>query len=318
MSSKKEEIVWRQSNDDDWDDLVASMEGHPLQTTVWGNARELVDGINQLKLIALKNEVILGLARIEIRRLRLLGGIGWMPRGPVISQLANRTELTASLRLELKKRGLAVCASSPWIVDVSENSYQQTIQIDLTVGESSLFTKLDSQFRYGVRKSRKVGVVVRLSQERQEIERFFKLCEDISRMKTFDLPGSKELLLELISSSPSDAVEVGFFVADLGGNLAGGAVVIRCGKNAHYLWGAVDRNYSKFRAGEAVQWAVIEWALASGCDMYDLEGIDPVRNPGTYRFKKKMGGRIVGIVRPELFGTSWLGRLAAPALRKKI
>jgi lipid II:glycine glycyltransferase (peptidoglycan interpeptide bridge formation enzyme) len=43
-------------------------------------------------------------------------------------------------------------------------------------------------------------------------------------------------------------------------------------------------------AGEAVQWAVIEWGLAKGCTRYDLEGIDSVRKLGTYFFKQKMGG----------------------------
>lgn len=60
------------------------------------------------------------------------------------------------------------------------------------------------------------------------------------------------------------------------------------GKAIHYMWGASNRAYSKLRGvSEAVQWGVIEWAMAEGCTLYDLEGIDPINNPGSYQFKKK-------------------------------
>ena len=312
------DIVWRRADRDEWDDLVVSIGGHPLQTTVWGDCRKIVDGIDDLKLTAFQNKTIVGLARVELRSSRILGKIGWVPQGPVMGNLSNRAALEESLRTELKNLGFAFFATSPWQITKDRNQNRQTIQIDLSLGESQLLKNLDSQWRYGIRKARKMGLEVRFTEEDDEIGQFFNLCEKIGKMKAFAVPGSRELLLKLIHSLPSRAVEVRFFAARSEANLAGGVVVMRCGENIHYLWGGIDRDYSKFRPGEAVQWAVIEWGLAAGCKVYDLEGIDPIKNPGTYKFKKKMGGEIVQLVRPHLFGISLLGRIATPILRRKI
>ena len=318
MKTHSRDIVWKPANQDEWDDLVANMGGHPLQTTVWGDCRKLVDGIDDLRLIAFRNEAVFGLARVELRAFRILGTIGWVPQGPVMGTLSNRAILEESLKSELKLLGLSLFATSPWQDGKEENLKRQTIQIDLTVGESQLLKGLDKKMRSGIRKARKMGLEIRQSKEDDEICHFFNLCEKIGQMKAFAVPGSKELLLKLINSPASRAVEVRLFIANSNGNLAGGVVVMRCGENIHYLWGGVDRDYSNFRPGDAVQWAVIEWGIAAGCKVYDLEGIDPIKNPGTYKFKKKMGGKIVRLARPHLFGISLLGRVATPILKKKL
>lgn len=92
---------------------------------------------------------------------------------------------------------------------------------------------------------------------------------------------------------------------------------MRAGKHLHYLWGAVDRAHARARAGEALQWAVIEWGLAQGCTRYDLEGIDPVNNPGTYQFKKKMGGTQIQLQQQLERPLDWRGSVVLQALRVK-
>ena len=66
---------------------------------------------------------------------------------------------------------------------------------------------------------------------------------------------------------------------------------------------------------EEVQWAVMEWAIDNGCELYDLEGIDPVNNPGTYQFKKKMGGRVVKLNGLSLTPLTPLGALVKVMFR---
>ena len=65
------------------------------------------------------------------------------------------------------------------------------------------------------------------------------------------------------------------------------------------------------RAGEAVHWAAIEWGLAMGCTRYDLEGIDPQGNPGTYKFKKKMGGTEVALSGKRYIPIGTYGRIVS-------
>jgi CelD/BcsL family acetyltransferase involved in cellulose biosynthesis len=140
------------------------------------------------------------------------------------------------------------------------------------------------------------------------------LCETVAKTKGFDFGGSSRLMENLLARSCGDA-EARLFLGRLEGRPVAGAFVIRCGRSIHYFWGAVDRAAAHSRAGEAVQWAAIEWGVSQGCALYDLEGIDPADNPGTYAFKKKMGGEEVTLAGKHYYPLGLRGRAVAWADR---
>jgi lipid II:glycine glycyltransferase (peptidoglycan interpeptide bridge formation enzyme) len=45
-------------------------------------------------------------------------------------------------------------------------------------------------------------------------------------------------------------------------------------------------------ASYLVQWQILTQLAALGVSQYDLNGIDPVANPGVYHFKKGLAGRL--------------------------
>ena len=106
------------------------------------------------------------------------------------------------------------------------------------------------------------------------------------------------------------------YVGEVGGELAAGAIVARSGGHLHYLWGASDRRFSKYRVSEAIQWQIIQDGVASSMERYDLEGIDPVGNPGVYEFKRKLGGTEVVLQGMEVSPLSWVGRVAVGVGRR--
>ena len=177
-----------------------------------------------------------------------------------------------------------------------------------------MWRAIDRQWRYGVRSAARQGVVVEQTLNRGDIERFFALCEAIGQRKEFDVSGSEALLSALLSTRDG-GVEARLFVARYHEGLAAGAVVLRCGRTLHYFWGAVDRAYAKQRAGEAVHGAIIDWAIEQGIERYDLEGIDPAANPGTYAFKMKMGAREVVLPGRRAYPLTIAGRAAITAGR---
>jgi lipid II:glycine glycyltransferase (peptidoglycan interpeptide bridge formation enzyme) len=117
--------------------------------------------------------------------------------------------------------------------------------------------------------------------------------------------------MEYLLQYRNGEVEAKLFLARHEGIIRAGAFVIRCGRSLHYLWGATDRSRPQVGAGEAVQWAAIEWGFAMGCTRYDLGGIDPKGNPGTYAFKNKMGGVEVTLCGKRFFPFGAYGRLLA-------
>lgn len=280
-----------------WDVTLASLDGHPLQSTLWGNARNKVDGVSQL-LLEYRTDagVVTGLARIEKRTVPLLGKIAWLPKGPVLPN--GEEEIAEALLLaELKRCDFMACITDRYTISQAPIIHcPRTIWLDLTLGLDKLSNDLDSQWRYGAKRALREGVVVRKTAEPTEISAFFHLCSALSVNKGFSLPGSERLMQELIQSTlPNGKVGMSLYVGDIGGIIAGGAIVAKSGRHLHYFWGASDRRFSKYRVSEAIHWQVIQDGVSAGMTRYDLEGIDPVGNPGVCQFKRKMGGTEVAL-----------------------
>lgn len=301
-----------------WDHHLAKVGGHPLQSALWGNARQEIDGIPSLLFSCQSgNECLDGLARVEIRRAPLGKKVAWIPRGPFLGN-AGRRDTMSSLQCELRRRGFIACISDPYSVSQINNLGQpKTIWIDLTVGLEPLSKALDSQWRYGARRAVREGVKVRTTTVVADVSSFYTMCSTLSESKGFALPGSEALMQELLRSSPIDGpVKTTLYVGEVDGVIAGGALIATSGSHIHYLWGASDRCFSKYRVSEAIQWQVIQDGVAGGMTRYDLEGIDPVGNPGVYEFKRKMGGREVILQGMDVTPLSLLGRVAVGVGRR--
>ena len=283
-----------------WDSCLARLGGHPLQSALWGQARRAVDGIDELRFLATQAGRPLFMARVERRRIPVLGSIAWMPKGPAHNDHVEAKSAYTQLLDMLKQRDfiLAVDGAYPTAIEATPPGRAlpprtQTAVLDIAQGKDALWSALDSQWRYGVGRAERLGVTVERSKSANDLRDFFSLCETTSRQKRFDLPGSLALLEALVNGRSDGEVSMELFVARVESRLAAGAAIFRCGMRVHYFWGATDRDLSRFRAGEAVQWAVIEWACKQGMRSYDLEGLDRAANPGTYAFKAKMGGNII-------------------------
>ncbi|NWF35549.1 GNAT family N-acetyltransferase [Mariprofundus sp. KV] len=311
MGREKQAIAdngWHQVDANAWDHRLARLSGHPLQSAAWGEARQHVDRLESIYLISEQNGMPHGMARVETRRLPLLGKVAWIPRGPVVAGDASEA-MQQSLCRELKQRGFAVAIFDHYRPAESESSVH-TIWIDLTLGTDGLKRRIDKQWMYGVRRAGREGVEVVRATTPEEVTEFFRMCAQISQDKDFELPGSEVLMQQLLLSPQTDGCEMQLFLAKHEGKIGAGAFVARSGEHLHYFWGASDRELSRQRVGEAVQWAVIEWGIGMGCSRYDLEGIDPINNPGVYAFKKKMGGEEVSLAGKEYIPLNRVGGCA--------
>jgi len=302
----------------EWDRNLAALGGHPLQSALWGEARYIVDGIDDQRLVHYsKDGSIDGLARVETRRLPFIGKIAWIPKGPTLIKKERPTETIPQLRALLATQGYWVCIDDIYesVDPVSSVNKPQTIWLDISLGRGTLLKNLDQQWRYGVRVAERAGVIVEQGTP-DDISPFFSLCEKISKSKGFQLPGSELLMRNLLDFAINGDVFAHLFIARYKGILAAGAFIIRCGRSIHYFWGASDRTFSKERPGEALQWGIIEWALQQGIEKYDLEGIDPLNNPGVAAFKKKMGGAVISLSGKKVYPLNLIGNILVFAGKK--
>lgn len=299
--------AWKEVKDfEAWDRNLASLNGHPLQSALWGEARKQIDGHDSLYLMFQDNGTPVWMARVETRSLPLLGKVAWIPRGPTIATDMVADDIEPAICAELRKHRFNIFITDKYERTPAESDVH-TIWIDLEHGLDVLKKRIDKQWMYGVRRAGREGVEVVRSTTFEEVREFHQMCMGISQSKGFELPGSEALMQNLLQKSTASGIEMGLFLAKHEGKIGAGAFVARSGRHAHYLWGASDRKLSRHRAGEAVQWAAIEWAVTQGCTRYDLEGIDPVNNPGVYAFKKKMGGYEVALQGKFSTPLNWRG-----------
>jgi hypothetical protein len=305
----------------EWDAHVARVGGHPLQSALWGDARKRVDRIRDHRWLALAEGKPVLLARIEMRTVAKLGRVAWIPRGPVGAGEGAGVAFDALLQ-RLRKMRILVCVDNPDDGAMPRPAQgipvpppATTVRLGLHAGRDRLWAALDSQWRYGVGRAARQGVVVEQSRAPGDVGEFWGLCERLSRRKGFRLPGSEALAQSIVRAPPADTVEARLFLARCEGRIGAGAIVIRCGPSLHYFWGATNRDYSRMRCGEALHWGVIEWGLGQRLETYDLEGVDPAGNDATYRFKMKMGGEVVALPVRRAYPLNALGWIAIAAAR---
>ena len=283
----------------EWDHALARLNGHPLQSCLWGDARRDLDGIAQQRWLARQDGAPLWMIRVEERK--VLGGkIAWSPRGPTARTVDLTLSVPPGFEKQLKAEGFSLLIMDPWIrvgesltVDVPHGTRRlpQTIWLDLSVGTDAIYANFHTQMRKGVQRAKRGGIRVETTCDPGRIVEFIALCKSVSQKKGFELRATSAFIDALLRMSErSNGAEAAQFVSLKGDMLASGLFVIRVGRNVHQIWGATNRDMRRDRVGEACQWGVIEWAIGRGCTRYDLEGIDRINNPSVYEFKKRLGG----------------------------
>jgi lipid II:glycine glycyltransferase (peptidoglycan interpeptide bridge formation enzyme) len=73
--------------------------------------------------------------------------------------------------------------------------------------------------------------------------------------------------------------------------ISNGIICSLIGSTGIYLFGATSDSGLRTRGAYLLQWRMIEWLKEKGCSCYDLNGINPESNPGTYQFKTGLSGK---------------------------
>lgn len=284
-----------------WDNLLSLNNGHPLQSALWGEARRRVDGVEDRRWAAFDGGEVVWMGRYEIRQIPVGGRVVWIPRGPV--SIDHPLAMSAHLEFlsMLKEQGYLICFTDPYPQALCNESHgiplsasAKTLWLDLKNDKDVLFNNMHKKLRYGVRAAERAGVVLEVTRSPEDVTSFFQLCDQISETKQFALPGSEQLLQELLLlSRPDSAYKAHLFVARFGGRLVSGYLSIENGNSLHNIWNGTERSSSKQCPGEAVLWHQVAWGVDAGLSIYDQEGIDEENNPGCYKFKKRLGGEEV-------------------------
>lgn len=166
--------------------------------------------------------------------------------------------------------------------------------------EDEVLAGMNQLWRRNIKKAAKQGVVVERG-SREDLKAFHDLYVHTAERDHFTPRGLRyfETMYDALSAEADGRISL--WTAHHEGDLVASTIAIRVGTHAWYSYGASSTEKREVRGSNAVQWAMIQDALAAGAEVYDLRGItdtldadDP--HVGLIQFKVGTGGEAVEYV----------------------
>lgn len=183
--------------------------------------------------------------------------------------------------------------------------------IDLALKEDEQLRSLDQKWRYNLKKALKNGFEISVGDKSEDIASFDALHASMVERKGFYAGDPVHLLPRLATELPP-SLQPAVVLARREGKPVVGAVIVRLGDTALYLFGASAETALPLKAGYALQWWLVNWLSAEGLRWYDLGG--EAMNDGLRQFKQGFvgkSGRVAAMPGDFECGFSFGGRLSA-------
>lgn len=163
-----------------------------------------------------------------------------------------------------------------------------------------VFAGMNQLWRRNIRKAEKLGVTVSRG-TRDDLAAFHAVYVETADRDQF-LPRPLAYFTQMWDALTAEADErFALYLAHHEGDLVAATTLVQVGTHAWYSYGASTSQKRDVRGSNAIQWAMIQDALAAGAEVYDLRGItdtlaadDP--HVGLIRFKVGTGGEAIEYV----------------------
>lgn len=158
--------------------------------------------------------------------------------------------------------------------------------------EEELFAALSQKTRYNIRVARKHGVQIEVVGP-ERLDDFMRIMRATGERDGFNI--RPKAYFERMLAALGDHVRL--YMAFYEGQAISGAITTCFGKKTCYVYGASDNIYRNVMPNYLIQWEMIRWAIATGCDLYDFQGVSGILDEnhhmyGLYRFKKGFNGQL--------------------------
>jgi lipid II:glycine glycyltransferase (peptidoglycan interpeptide bridge formation enzyme) len=280
------------------------------QTWAYDEVRAGRDNISHLLLK--KDGEVAAAAQARLAKLPVVGaGIAYIRWGPLWRRKSREADVAAfrqavrALRNEyagrrglvLRLRPLAFHERSPELASIlEEEGYgpgagapERTLQLDLTKTVDELRSGMRQHWRRYLKVAEKSDLTVVESSDDALFDDFIGIYRELVSRKAFAEPNDIREFRAIQERLPA-ALKMKLMLCRENGTLCYGLICSAMGDTAIYLYGATSNAGLKSRGSYLLHWRLIEWLKKAGIRSYDLHGINPVTNPGTYKFKADLCG----------------------------
>jgi len=277
--------------DDAWDHFVAKCHGgHHVQTAMWASIKSLL-GWQSVRFIACKQGDIAGGAQMLVRRVPLLGLIGYVVKGPLFIGGDQPLEdlVVSGIHRYCREAHIQYLAIQPpndrhnlaermeqWGYKKSLISFTpapfSTLVIDLNKDPDVILAAMRSTTRYNIRLANRRGVTVREATE-SDLDLFYQTLtatSDRKNIKEYPFRYWKQFF-EVFGSRGFAKI----FLAEYQGEVLSSLLLVSFGDTVIYKKGGWMGRHRELHANDLLQWEAIQWAKRQGYRYYDFEGISP-------------------------------------------
>jgi hypothetical protein len=287
-----------------WDRTLMGFDDcSPYQSYAWGEYRKAL-GWEPCRWIAFDHEgKAVAMIQGGLRRYAFGVGLIWCEGGPVgeltVCDDSLQTAIKAGtglkriyFRFRCDRRrhidDVLRLSAQGWRTTWSPLTSNYSLDLDLTQDEDRVLAACDRNFRRNLRNSSASKVTV-TQWSHASADEVLSVYASMQNLKGIEEQLSRAEISQMLRELNQGLVlyrcndEAGEVVSLLG-------VLIAGAKATSLLWATSEKG-RQLLASYPIFWAIIQHCRRSGVRVFDLAGVDPIRNPGVYRFKRAAGGQ---------------------------
>jgi lipid II:glycine glycyltransferase (peptidoglycan interpeptide bridge formation enzyme) len=165
-----------------------------------------------------------------------------------------------------------------------------TILVDLTPDLTELRKGLNQKWRNCLNKAERCSLDLMEGTDDGLFQSFLELYRVLLDRKKFVEPNDINEF-RAIQKALCENHKMKIMLCREGGQPCAGAIFSALGDTGVYLFGATNDAGMKNNGSYILQWKYLEWLKKNGRKTYDLNGINPEQNPGTFKFKEGLAGK---------------------------
>ncbi len=300
-------------NKSKWSDLLTRFDDATInQTWSYGSIRW---GEANLSHLVLKKEGEI-VAAVQLRIIKIpvfKGGIAYISWGPMwrvrgthrnleclrqmLKALRNEYSVRRGLLLRVLLNVFDYEVDSDEILSIfKEEEFQRklspyrTLLLDIEPSLDQLRNNLSKEWRKNLRKAESCNLKIMEGNRDEFYEVVSALYKEMRKRKGFSsLMDTNQF--GMIQRDLPDFLKMRIMLCELDGEPVAALVGSAIGDIGIELVAATNNKALKINASYLLRWRMVQWLKDSGCRLYDLGGIDPEKNPGTYHFKAGLAGK---------------------------
>jgi hypothetical protein len=167
---------------------------------------------------------------------------------------------------------------------------QRTLILDITPEEGELRRNFAQKWRNCLNKAERNHLEFSFGDDDAMFGQFVGIYRELIDRKGFREPSDINQFRRIQQSLPKRH-RMGVFLSGEVSTASSGAICTAIGDTGVYVFGATNEQGMRTNGSYLIQWNVIRWLKENGCRYYNLNGVNPDTNPGTFHFKAGIAGR---------------------------